>query len=94
MANQQVIRIIQCILCLRHPDIQNAWGGTMWDTPPSHFGNSHGSPLTNAGLDHLARLPNLKELRLLRTKITPTGLARFRAAPPECQVTTDLVESR
>jgi hypothetical protein len=38
----------------------------------------------------LARLPKLRELWLLRTKITPAGRARFRAAKPDCQITTDV----
>ena len=57
-----------------------------------HFGNSPGLPLTDAGLDHLARLPNLKVLWLLRTIFSPAGLARFRAAKQECQITTDVEE--
>ena len=57
-----------------------------------HFGNSPGSPLTDAGLEHLARLPKLKELTLLRTKITPAGLARFRTAKPNVKITTDVKE--
>ncbi|MBC8116704.1 MAG: protein kinase [Candidatus Saccharimonas sp.] len=55
-----------------------------------HYGGT-GSPMTDTGLEHLARLPKLKELILMRTQVTPAGLARFRAAKPDCQITTDVI---
>ncbi len=55
-----------------------------------HHGNSPGSPLTDTGLTFFSTMPKLKTLELTRTKITPAGLAKFREAKPECQVTTDV----
>lgn len=48
------------------------------------------SPLTDTGLEYLSRLPKLKQLTLMKTQVTPAGLARFRAAKPDCQITTDV----
>ena len=41
-------------------------------------------------VEHLQRLPKLKELALFKTQVTPAGLARFRAAKPNCQIRTDV----
>ena len=38
----------------------------------------------------IARLPKLKQLTLMKTPVTPAGLARFRTAKPGCQITTDI----
>ncbi len=48
------------------------------------------SPLTDTGLEHLSRLPKLKLLGLMKTQVTPAGLACFRVAKPDCQITTDV----
>jgi hypothetical protein len=55
-----------------------------------HHGTSPGSALTDTGLTYFSTMPKLKMLELTRTKITPAGLAKFREAKPECQVTTDV----
>ena len=54
-----------------------------------HYSNTS-SPMTDTGLEHLSRLPKLKQLTLMKTQVTPAGLARFRAAKPDCQITTDV----
>lgn len=55
-----------------------------------HHGTSPGSTLTDTGLAYFSMMPKLRSIELTRTKITPSGLAKFREAKPECQVTTDV----
>ena len=54
-----------------------------------HYTNTS-SRLTDTGLEHLSRLPKLKQLTLMKTQVTPAGLARFRTAKPDCQITHDV----
>lgn len=42
--------------------------------------------ITDTGLQHLESLTSLRKLQLGSTKVTPEGLARFRAALPDCEV--------
>jgi predicted PilT family ATPase len=45
-----------------------------------------GKGLTDAGLEELARLPKLRELRLFETAVTTNGVARLKARLPELQI--------
>jgi hypothetical protein len=45
--------------------------------------------ITNAGLEHLKGLPNLRSLNLHKTKVTEEGLRQLREALPKCRITTD-----
>ncbi len=47
---------------------------------------SYATNLTDAGLDHLARLPRLKVLDLTGGEFSEEALARLRRALPECKV--------
>lgn len=44
-----------------------------------------GLPLTDDGLMQLAALPELRELGLSKTKVTPEGLAKFKDARPNVE---------
>ena len=54
--------------------------------------NNPNNPITDAGLEHLSRMPKLKELRVSKTEVTAAGVARFRAARPNVRITTDVKE--
>jgi hypothetical protein len=48
-----------------------------------------GKGVTDAGLDHLAAMKGLTRLYVNRTKVTPEGLKRFKAARPDVRVEAD-----
>jgi hypothetical protein len=43
--------------------------------------------VTDAGLEHLKSLASLKELELWDTQVTKEGLAKLKAALPNCKIT-------
>ena len=45
-----------------------------------------GNAITDAGLTHLAELPNLKRVTLYDTKVTDAGVDKFRKALQDCYV--------
>ena len=52
-------------------------------------------PLTDDDLQqHLVPLKSLKSLLCTHTKLTPVGLAKFRAARPDVQIETDIAEPK
>ncbi len=44
------------------------------------------TPITDVGIDALKELPSLREILIVRTRVTPQGVARFKAALPNCHV--------
>jgi Leucine-rich repeat (LRR) protein len=48
-----------------------------------------GSGLTDAGIKHLAGLPNLEWLNLRRTKASAAAVAELQKALPKCQIDWD-----
>lgn len=50
-------------------------------------------PLTDDDLQHLVPLKSLKSLHCGQTKLTPTGLAKFKAARPDVKVESDVAET-
>src|SRR5688500_5403778 len=53
---------------------------------PKIFVNFIRTPLTDAGLDQLAKFPNIKRVRAVGSKITPAGIEKFKKAVPEAEV--------
>ena len=47
--------------------------------------------ITDAGLEHLQTLKTLRRSQLSGTKVTPAGIAKFKAALPDCEVTFDSI---
>ena len=45
-----------------------------------------GTKISDAGLEHLKGLKNLKVLRLDRTKVTDAGVAELKKALPGCRI--------
>ena len=43
-------------------------------------------PFTDAGVNSLANMPTLKEIRLIRTKVTDANVARLRQALPDAKI--------
>lgn len=43
-------------------------------------------PVTDAGVAHLASLTNLRELNIIDTQITATGVAALNKALPKCMI--------
>jgi hypothetical protein len=46
-----------------------------------------GTQVTDAGLDHLASLPQLRQLNVSGTAVTPDAVARLRESLPNLRVT-------
>jgi hypothetical protein len=51
--------------------------------------NLYGTPVTDAGLEHLKELKSLTGLNLKGTKVTPKGLDELHAAIPGCKIEHD-----
>ena len=49
-------------------------------------GKTSAKALTDAGIDHLIKLKNLKQLDVVNTNLTDAGVARLRAALPNCDL--------
>src|SRR5262249_41452661 len=49
-----------------------------------------GTKITDEGLDHLAKLPQLKELWLRNTAVTDARYRRLQEALPECEIQADV----
>jgi Leucine-rich repeat (LRR) protein len=45
------------------------------------------TPITDAGLKHLAKLSNLETLHLTGTSVTEAGVQRLQSQLPRCKVT-------
>jgi hypothetical protein len=52
-----------------------------------HMLRIHSASVTDEGLFHLENLPQLKELILSQTKVTPDGVKRLQQALPNCKLT-------
>lgn len=50
-------------------------------------------PISDEGLEHIAAITSLKEFRFDQSRITPAGLAKFRAARPDVEIGSDIVET-
>ena len=49
--------------------------------------NNSPAPITDAAIEELVKLRNLKELKLPETKISDAALAKLQKALPDCKVT-------
>jgi hypothetical protein len=45
-----------------------------------------GTQVTDAGMQHLKRLPKLRQLTIGKTRVTATGLEDLRQALPNCVI--------
>jgi Leucine-rich repeat (LRR) protein len=45
-----------------------------------------GTKITNAGLQHIARIKSLRTISLANTRVTDTGVTEFQRALPNCKV--------
>ena len=53
---------------------------------PRYSNALSGTRITDAGLNHLSGLTNMKRLGLFGTRVTETGVDAFRRAHPDCRV--------
>lgn len=65
---------------LDDPDINDAWLENLVQFPYIENVSIKSERVTDSGLRHLERLPNLMSLDLIDTQITPAGIAKFRSS--------------
>jgi hypothetical protein len=52
--------------------------------------NIFGTAVTDAGLQKLAALPQLKRLYVWQSKVTPAGIEELKKKLPKCQIQSGL----